>query len=762
MSFNSAKYWSERYAAGGTSGAGSYGNLAAFKAHFLNAFVSANRVKSVVELGCGDGHQLALARYPDYTGFDVAPEAVLSCRARFAGDATKRFFPTDELNADTLPHYRADLALSLDVLFHLVEEEVYQEYLRRLFHLASRYVVIYAPHASFSTGPHVLARPFLRDVDFNIWQLVNRVRNPFPYTATDENTSFSHFYVFARKPAGAVVPAVGDKGLYLLSPDDTQGFRSVSAALLPDSLRFAPPVELALNYADPLRITHLLELGQGDDTARRELENGGLSLEWTRCRPAPTTGEDNSPTFDGLTLPFADASFDMVLCGNLVDRAPEPRALLTEIRRVLRPTGRLIGSFAQLDPFHDASLRNHTAYGFARLVAEAGLRLERLALGSDALTLIHHRMDGKGGPVPAPHDSAAYAAIAEADREIGEDGRITLYKQLLCAGRVAFVCAAEQAPAKSFDHASRCIGIARTENGPLPYLDAAAFTAAYDGAVRELRPLKPRRARPLIVSLTSYPERIPGLHITLHSLLRQRLRPDKLILWLAKSEFPGGEADLPPAVTRLRPYGLDIRFCDNLRSYKKIIPALQEYPDAILVTADDDWHYTENWLAGLWHSWEHHPREIHAWRAHQLSLSPEGRLLPYMSWPKELDGTGRGASPLHLFTGCGGVLYPPDSLHPDVTLRERFMELAPTADDLWLWCMAVAQGTPVRIVAEHGPYMLPILSADTDEGASLFTLNGPGGRNDAQLAALLRAYPAVARRIGLNVRDCEPIPNTIV
>lgn len=313
---------------------------------------------------------------------------------------------------------------------------------------------------------------------------------------------------------------------------------------------------------------------------------------------------------------------------------------------------------------------------------------------------------------------------------------------------MAFVCAADQAPAKAFDHAARCIGIARTEHGPQPYMDATAFNAMYDGAVGELRPLKPRRARPLIVSLTSYPERIPGLHITLHSLLRQRIRPDKLILWLAESEFPGGEADLPPAVTRLRPYGLDIRFCDNLRSYKKIIPALREYPDAFLVTADDDWHYTEDWLAGLWRACTAHPREIHAWRAHQLSLTPDGRLQPYMSWPKNLDGTGRDASCLHLFTGCGGVLYPPGSLHPDVTLEERFMALAPTGDDLWLWCMATAQGTPVRIVAERGLYMLPILNANTDETSSLYTLNGPGGRNDAQLAALLRAYPVVARRIG--------------
>lgn len=79
----------------------------------------------------------------------------------------------------------------------------------------------------------------------------------------------------------------------------------------------------------------------------------------------------------------------------------------------------------------------------------------------------------------------------------------------------------------------------------------------------------------------------------------------------------------PPSVIRLRAYGLEIRFCENLRSYKKIIPALQEYPDAILITADDDWLYTQDWLAGLWCPYERHPHDIHAWRS--PAFPPPGR-----------------------------------------------------------------------------------------------------------------------------------------
>lgn len=85
-------YWERRYAAGGTSGSGSYGRLAQFKAEILNAFVSENDVRTVLEFGCGDGHQLGLARYPSYTGLDVSATAVQLCKERFADDPTKSFF----------------------------------------------------------------------------------------------------------------------------------------------------------------------------------------------------------------------------------------------------------------------------------------------------------------------------------------------------------------------------------------------------------------------------------------------------------------------------------------------------------------------------------------------------------------------------------------------------------------------------------------------------------------------------------------------
>lgn len=138
-----AAYWERRYAAGGTSGAGSSGPRAAWKAEVVNGWVRELGATSVVDLGCGDGQQLALAEYPRYLGIDASATAVRLCMERFAGDRDKSFLhlPPGEFT-DPAGWLRGDLALSMEVLFHLVEQEVFEDYLRTLFASAERWVVI--------------------------------------------------------------------------------------------------------------------------------------------------------------------------------------------------------------------------------------------------------------------------------------------------------------------------------------------------------------------------------------------------------------------------------------------------------------------------------------------------------------------------------------------------------------------------------------------------------------------------------------------
>jgi SAM-dependent methyltransferase len=195
---DSAAYWEKRYRAGGNSGAGSYDRLAEFKAAYLNEFVRTRDVQEVLEFGCGDGSQLALAQYPHYVGCDVAHAAVELCRARFTDDPTKQFYVVGDLPGDLT----AELVLSLDVIFHLVEDDVFDRYMTELFDRSTRFVVVYSSNTDEpAPALHVRHRPFTRWVDENRpdWKLVEHVPNPYPY---DENhpktTSFADFFVFER------------------------------------------------------------------------------------------------------------------------------------------------------------------------------------------------------------------------------------------------------------------------------------------------------------------------------------------------------------------------------------------------------------------------------------------------------------------------------------------------------------------------------------------------------------------------------------
>ena len=194
--FRSGRYWSRRYAAGGNSGAGSYGRLAQFKADTVNAFVKAQKVASVIEFGCGDGNQLSLAQYPKYLGLDVAPVCIERCRQLFAKDPSKRFKEVRRYRGE-----RAELALSLDVIYHLAEDKVYHRYMRDLFRSAKRYVVIYSScQDEISEAKHVRHRVFMSWVDRHAkdWRLVQTVANPYPLRFDPKNETFADFYIYKR------------------------------------------------------------------------------------------------------------------------------------------------------------------------------------------------------------------------------------------------------------------------------------------------------------------------------------------------------------------------------------------------------------------------------------------------------------------------------------------------------------------------------------------------------------------------------------
>lgn len=190
-------YWEDRYAKGGNSGAGSYGREAEWKAEIVNDWVAELGVTSVVDLGCGDGNQLGLAKYPRYLGLDPSTTAVRMCMERFRDDPSKSFIAYDpSALADPAGWLRGDLALSMEVIFHLVEDALFENYMTRVFESAERYVVI-CSNATVDDEQvsHERHRDFTKWVEQNRpeWKLDRRVDPP-----SDVNLQ-SSFFLYVKK-----------------------------------------------------------------------------------------------------------------------------------------------------------------------------------------------------------------------------------------------------------------------------------------------------------------------------------------------------------------------------------------------------------------------------------------------------------------------------------------------------------------------------------------------------------------------------------
>jgi hypothetical protein len=245
----------------------------------------------------------------------------------------------------------------------------------------------------------------------------------------------------------------------------------------------------------------------------------------------------------------------------------------------------------------------------------------------------------------------------------------------------------------------------------------------------------PALAGELIVSLTSYPPRFGTLHLTLGCLLDQSVKADRVVLWIGNDDI----GKLPNAVRRLEDRGLEIRVCDDLRSFKKLVPAVEAFPDAFIVTADDDLYYPRDWLETLVNGMEE--RAVVCHRAHRINHLASGQIAPYVQWEIDIqDAKARRPSSDILPTGGAGALYPPYSLGPRVTDRALFQRLCPDGDDLWFyWCARMA-GTLHKKVGGR----MRLLMWPSSQKSSLWESNETGG-NDRMIAALEHEFYSVGR-----------------
>ena len=206
-----------------------------------------------------------------------------------------------------------------------------------------------------------------------------------------------------------------------------------------------------------------------------------------------------------------------------------------------------------------------------------------------------------------------------------------------------------------------------------------------------------RQSEKVVVTLTSYGKRVERtLPSTIISLLKQSYRPDVVVLWLDRDEW--NDNTIPNALKKLKDKGLTIRYCENLYSYKKHIPAIEAYPNDVIITVDDDIYYPSNFIKKLMIEYVKNPNRIYSHLAHRPTFSDNGDLLPYSDWDKLVSDSSE--SPLFAITS-GGCLYKKSFLHEDVCNRNLFQTLCPKADDVWIYFMGVLKGTPTTVLKNN-------------------------------------------------------------
>jgi SAM-dependent methyltransferase len=162
MTFSSKSFWENRYRNNGNSGLGSYGDESKFKSSYINDLIKKESIKTITDLGCGDGNQISLlSGFKKYYGYDFSDTALIKAKNINKG-AEYEFIN----NISDLPI--SDMSMSLDVTYHIIEDNLFDEYLSKLFMLGERYVLIYSMDVD---GPqiseHIKSRSFTKWVKEN-------------------------------------------------------------------------------------------------------------------------------------------------------------------------------------------------------------------------------------------------------------------------------------------------------------------------------------------------------------------------------------------------------------------------------------------------------------------------------------------------------------------------------------------------------------------------------------------------------------------
>lgn len=253
----------------------------------------------------------------------------------------------------------------------------------------------------------------------------------------------------------------------------------------------------------------------------------------------------------------------------------------------------------------------------------------------------------------------------------------------------------------------------------------------------------------IIVSLTTHGRRLYEVYLAIESIMQQTMKPNRIILWLS-DELKN--SSLPLVLQKQQKRGLDIRYCKDILTYTKLIPALKAFPQAVIITIDDDCLYHFDLIENLFNAYygkkrkgKESPKLVHCARMHRMKLIDKNTLEKYKKW--ELNYSNFDISPLNFPTGVGGVLYPPNCFNEEVFNEKVFMDICKYADDVWFKSMALLNGTHAQKIYTHNKNGEDYLDNLNVQDIRAGLINWDKEMNDVQLKAVFDKYNLYDRLI---------------
>lgn len=242
--------------------------------------------------------------------------------------------------------------------------------------------------------------------------------------------------------------------------------------------------------------------------------------------------------------------------------------------------------------------------------------------------------------------------------------------------------------------------------------------------------------KPVIVSLTTYGQKIYDVYLTIESLLNQTQPPNRIVLWLSEKHFT--LENLPISLHRQMQRGLEVRFCKDIGPYTKLIPSLSAFPNAVIITVDDDIIYPMDMVENFVRAYREDPLKIHFNRGHVIRSDARGEIMPYLKWCEK--GHAAGSSLYNFPLGVYGVLYPSGCFHENICRDDIFLNLCPYADDVWFKAMSLAKGVECKCIESYSRVGNNFISIETNTEKALARTNVDNGMNDVQIEKVFDLY----------------------